>query len=106
YLFWTVDFGTRWSPTLTLQPTSGTRLAAISATGAGFVPGETVTIQWDGTAHGSNCDPAGMMLSSTTASSSGSISTTFTVPNCAGAGVHTVLAVGAAMSTAAFTVTA
>jgi hypothetical protein len=69
------------------NPLSGAVGAQVSVTGEGFVPGESVAIFWDSTGS------TGVRLTSATASSTGAISTTVTIPS-ATSGNHLIVGQG------------
>ena len=77
------------SPTITLSPTSGSPSTNVIVNGTDFTSGDAITINFDST-------PVG----STTASSTGTFTTSFTVPNTAQTNNHVISAVGAVSGTA------
>jgi eukaryotic-like serine/threonine-protein kinase len=85
------------SPSITLSPPSGAPSTNVVVNGTDFINGEAITINFDST-------PVG----STTASSTGTFTTSFTVPSSAQTNNHTVQAVGATndSATASFLVPA
>lgn len=87
------------SPSINITTTSGPVGTTVPITGQGYAPGETVDIRWDRS--------SGTVLKTVTASSSGTFSTSATVPE-AGAGKHLFVGVGrtsGAKPSRSFTVT-
>lgn len=70
--------------TITLSPTSGAPGVTVQVSGSGFGRREGVTVTFDGT-----------QVAATSASKTGTIATSFAVPQAAAAGNHTVVARGA-----------
>jgi hypothetical protein len=69
-----------------LSPASGTPPVAVKVTGAGYEAGETVAVYLDST--------SGTPLASTKATSTGTISTTVTIPAGTSSGSHSIITLG------------
>jgi hypothetical protein len=85
---------------ISLSPASGTYLTTVAVLGSGFGNGETANLYWN--------SASGKLLASTISSSTGTISTSVTIPQ-ATLGNHTIFAVGQTsgqQASAVFTVNA
>lgn len=74
-------------PSISIDPTSGRTATTVAVTGAGYTPNEAVEIYFDSTGS------TGTLLTTTTASGSGTFSTTVTIPHTPG-GSHLIVGKG------------